>query len=490
VTAIFDSRLSQPTIADIAPDGSALLVTTGSGQANPLWILPLPTGEPRRVGNLVVEDAAWFRDPKQVLYCSEKSIYVVNSDGSEAHKLVDVPGEPSSPRVSPDGKRILVDVYGGTSAGTNIWEVGSDGTNLHKLSAIPNDDLPWTCCANWTADGRYFVFLNQYNSSNGYVHDLYASRARGGILEKRATQPVKLTYGPLSYSSGLPSKDGKRIFVIGSKARGELIRYDQASKQFVPYLSSISAYETAFSRDGKWVAYISYPDHALWRMRVDGSERRQLLFPPWGAILPQWSPDGKRIAFGGWGGASNGQGVFIMDADGGTPEMIASNANGPNWTSDGNSLLIGDASGLGARIIDVHTKRATDIPGAEDKFGATLSLDSRFIVSSTKNRDKLMLFDVKQQKWSELASGSFVNWPFSRDARYVYYVTVDPGDPKVKRIGLADRHVEVVASLKDVRRVFIDPLAMNWTDLAPDGSVLVMRDIGTQEIYALNVRWP
>jgi serine/threonine protein kinase len=490
-TAILGSRLSQPNIVDIAPDGSALLVTTGSAQENPLWILPLPAGEPRRVGELVVADAIWFPDSKQILYCSRKSIYVANNDGSDAHKLVDLPGVPSWPRVSPDGKRILVSVFIGTPTGNStLWELHSDGTNLHERSAFPKENGVGPCCPNWTADGRNFVFLNAGYSANGNAFDVYASRERHGILKGKVSQPVRLTDGPLSYSSALPSKDGKQIFVIGSKARGELVRYDQASKQFVPYLSGISAYETAFSRDGKWVAYISYPDRTLWRMRVDGSERRQLLFPPWEAILPQWSPDGKRIAFGGWGGTSKGEGVLIMDADGGAPELIASNANGPNWTSDGNSLLIGDAAGLGARLIDVDTKRATDIPDAEDKFGATLSLDGRFIVSSTKNRDKLMLFDVKQQKWSELASGSFVNWPLSRDARYVYYVTADPGDPKVKRIRLADRHVEVVASLKDVRRVFIDSVAVNWTDLAPDGSVLVMRDIGTQEIYALNVRWP
>jgi hypothetical protein len=29
-----------------------------------------------------------------------------------------------------------------------------------------------------------------------------------------------------------------------------------------------------------------------------------------------------------------------------------------------------------------------------------------------------------------------------------------------------------------------------WTGLAPDGSILALRDTSTQEIYALDVKWP
>jgi len=48
--------------------------------------------------------------------------------------------------------------------------------------------------------------------------------------------------------------------------------------------------------------------------------------------------------------------------------------------------------------------------------------------------------------------------------------------------------VEEVASLKDVRRA-AGPFAQ-WAGLAPDGSPLVLRDTGTQEIYALDVELP
>ena len=109
--------------------------------------------------------------------------------------------------------------------------------------------------------------------------------------------PVQLTNGPLSYAGAKPSRDGKQIFAIGTKQRGELVRYDMNSKQFVPMLPGISAFNPTFSSDGKWVAYTSYPDHTLWRSRTDGTDRLQLTDPPAQVSFPFISPDGKQVTY-------------------------------------------------------------------------------------------------------------------------------------------------------------------------------------------------
>ena len=46
-----------------------------------------------------------------------------------------------------------------------------------------------------------------------------------------------------------------------------------------------------------------------------------------------------------------------------------------------------------------------------------------------------------------------------------------------------------VASLKGLRRV-VDVNVGTEINVAPDGSALFTRDVGTQEIYALDVKWP
>src|SRR5207248_4945158 len=127
--------------------------------------------------------------------------------------------------------------------------------------------------------------------------DIWALRESAGFLPRGSSGPFQLTNGPLSFSFPKPSPEGKKLFVQGSQPRAELVRYDPQSGQFVSFLAGISAGDLDFSRDSRWVAYISYPDYTLWRSRLDGSDRLQLTYAPVWAALPRWSPDGKEIAY-------------------------------------------------------------------------------------------------------------------------------------------------------------------------------------------------
>ncbi len=100
-----------------------------------------------------------------------------------------------------------------------------------------------------------------------------------------------------------PVRDGKKLFLTGGQRRGQLVRYEPASAQFVPFMNGISAEQLAFSRDGQWVAYVSYPEGTLWRSRADGTGKIQLTFSPSHSqhssyvLGPSWSPDGRSIVF-------------------------------------------------------------------------------------------------------------------------------------------------------------------------------------------------
>jgi hypothetical protein len=103
-----------------------------------------------------------------------------------------------------------------------------------------------------------------------------------------------------------------------------------------------------------------------------------------------------------------------------------------------------------------------------------------------------MVFDMKTQKWSDLLPGTtppiFVNWAHSPDYKYLYFAT-GGSDPQVSRVRLADRRMETIAGLKDLQRA-IGPDGNTQISVAPDGSPVFTRDIGTQEIYALTLKWP
>ena len=64
-------------------------------------------------------------------------------------------------------------------------------------------------------------------------------------------------------------------------------------------------------------------------------------------------------------------------------------------------------------------------------------------------------------------------------------VWVGPGDFSLR---MADRKLERVTGLKDLRRV--ESSLYQWSGLTPDGAPLLLRDIGTQEVYALDFEEP
>jgi hypothetical protein len=275
-TAIIPVPLQAPIIVGLSQEGASLLALVGPfiGPATlPLRTIQLPTGEVRRLGDLQALDAS-FAPEGRILLSRDKVLYLTDKDGSNSRKLLGADGEIWGPNISPDNK-LMVFTVARSGLVTSIVISNPDGSGQRAI--VDFSERRGVCCAQWTPDSRYIVFEDR---SHGRV-DLWAAQVQAGFLQ-RLHPPVQLTNGPLSYAGAKPSSDGKQIFAIGTKRRGELVRYDLTSKQFVPLLSGISAWNPTFSSDGKWVAYASYPDHTLWRSRTDGTDRLQLTAPPRG----------------------------------------------------------------------------------------------------------------------------------------------------------------------------------------------------------------
>lgn len=76
-------------------------------------------------------------------------------------------------------------------------------------------------------------------------------------------------------------------------------------------------------------------------MEWDGAHPMQLTGA--GGINPAWSPDGTRIAYRG--GPLNDRGIYVMDADGSNPTLLAeaSYRSDPDWSPDGSRIVFDDA---------------------------------------------------------------------------------------------------------------------------------------------------
>jgi Tol biopolymer transport system component/DNA-binding winged helix-turn-helix (wHTH) protein len=475
-------------IYDLAPLTSEVLAgyLASDRRGVELWVVPLLGGPRRRVGDLRVTDAKWSPNGRQVAVSLNDELYIANPDGTQRRKIAQIAGKIYSPRWSPDGKTIRFTVMSIQNTLLNsIWEVGEDGSNLHELLTGWNNP-PNECCGVWTPDGSSFIF----QSTRAGRIDLWALSERRGIFKGGGSEsPVRLTSGHEGYSSPAVSSDGKQVFAVGSEKRGELVRYDLRSRQFVPFLGGIAATWVSFSRSERSVAYINYKDLTVWRANSDGSEKSQVTFSPFEADGLSWSPDDKWLALRGrtpgkpWN-------IYLVPSSGGNAEALIPDGTEqaiPTWSADSRRIAFGDVPRIHGKesgkedihILDLSDRGLSELPGSRGFWTARWSPDGRYISATTIDGQRLMLYDFKTKKWRSTEAESVDNPTWSRDSKYIYYDTEGPVR-NLRRVCVANGHVDQLVNLNAHPN-----LAWWWSGVTPDNSPLIVRDVGSTEIYAL-----
>ncbi len=478
-------------VFDISPDGSALLMNTAQGTSldGPLWSVPVLGGSPRRLGSIEGHAGAWSLDGKSLVFAKGNELFVARNDGTDPRRILTAAGPSSDLRWSPDGSALRFTVNDPATNIRSILESSPNGGNAHLLLPAWNSPASESS-GNWMPGGKYFVFQALRDGTT----TIWTRNEHGGLLHSKPQEPTLLTTGPMNVGNPVPSRDGKKLFVQGWQPRGEVVRYDFKSGHFTPYLAGISALGLDFSRDGEWVAYNDGSSGTMWRSKLDGTQKLQLVFPPLEAYLPRWSPSGKQIAFFGHPPGEPWQ-LFLVPSGGGSPELVyrsKSNLADPNWSPNGNSLVFGENSlnnqGSAIYLLDLRTRAATKLPGSDGLYSPRWSPDGRYIVALTLDSLKLMLFDTTTQKWSELAR-IFVAYPnWSRDSRYIFFDGILDNEEGFYRVQLSNGKLERLFSLRGFQAA--GGAFGNWSGLAPDDSPLLARDASVQELYALDLDIP
>jgi len=485
-TVIMPLPFPNAALDNLSPDRSELVVGsfTGTEIDQPLYAVPTLGGSPRRLSHLPGQDATWMSNG-DLLIARGSELTVAGHDAS-SRTLLNFPDPGNSAywlRWSPDHKVLRFTQSRLTTS--SLAEISAEGKSYHRLleNWHTGDDLS---SGNWTPDGKAFVFQSQHNWGRA---DLWAVREKADFLHKITPEPVQLTSGPLNFYAPQPSTDGKKIYAIGEQARSELVSIEPKGSAFLPYLDGISARDVIISRDGKWASYVSFPGGNLWRCRLDGSDKLQLTAEPLTVLSSAWSPDGTTLALSGSEPGMPTQ-LYLVPAEGGELRQIKANqANvvSLSWLPDGKSIMFNDSRQPGESVVrftDVKTEATTVIPGSENLINPLVSPDGRYIVATNPNGDRLLIFELADQKWSDLAKAAVGYLMWSRDSRFVYFDNGFNPDPAIFRVSISDHKIEQIANLKNFRRV-VAPWN-TWFGLTPDGSPLLMHDVGTQEVYALD----
>ena len=139
---------------------------------------------------------AWSPDGRQIRFQKAGAIFVVNADGSEIHKIVDLPNG-SGQSWAPDGTRIAFTERGDVTWEISQVELGSGRVRqlTHTLDANTASQAP-----EWSPDGKRIAFDRVVDGN----FDIYVMNADG-------TNIVQLTHDPGVDARPTWSPDGRSI---------------------------------------------------------------------------------------------------------------------------------------------------------------------------------------------------------------------------------------------------------------------------------------
>ena len=479
-------EIASPTLADISPDGSQLLLREHPSPESeqPLWVVPTLGGSARRVGSVLAHDATWMPDGSGILFANGNDLLLTRLTGNDPQLYASLPARAFSLRWEPNGRILRFTLIDPIAHTLTLWQLLPGDRKPHRILkdfTVPSSE----CCGIWTATGDAYVF----QSSHGGSTDLWK------LPGESTTNPVRLTDGPLQFESPVAARTGNRVYFLGVDARSELKRVTPTGELRPEHGFLSSAVRIDFSPDNKWVSWTN-KDAELWRAKLDGTDLLQLTPDRLDVFLAHWSPDSSRLAVMAREPGRAWR-MYLVGADGNNFQPLltdAHNAADPSWSPDGRSLVFGGTNDVmgkesGARtlsLLNLQTKAVTEVPGSANLFSPRWSPDGRYIAALTLDQRSVRLFDVAHATWTTLAVRSAADPVWSSDSRFLFvHASLDPGQP-IDRLAIPDGKVQEVIRLADSQSS--DAIDYVFVGLTRDNTPLVRTRVFTGNIYYLDLK--
>ena len=275
-------------------------------------------------------------------------------------------------------------------------------------------------CGKWTADGRYFVF-----QSRGQIWALAEKKA---FPYQSIGEPIQLTSSPLGLFSPVPSKDGKKLFVVGHAYRGELERGTPSRADSGPFSRVSRPTVLRFRKTAS--GWPMFPTH-----KAFSGEARRMAARKSSSAPPTCASGGRagRPTAGGLRSIttqSANQATFTSfprtaEAPSSCCPKIPSRSRIRTGRRTERKIIFGGASAdynSAIRVVDLRTHQVDALPRSRGLYSPRWSPDGSYVVAMPADSLGLVLFDFKTQKWLQLAKvrAAFPNW--SKDGRAVYFL--------------------------------------------------------------------
>jgi eukaryotic-like serine/threonine-protein kinase len=419
-----------------SPDGKSIAyrsVTRGG-----IWVVPALGGASRKLTDFGGHPA-WSADSQWVAFQSGASndlsafgigvfppstIWVVRADGSGARQVTQ-PGKPEgghgAPSWSPDGKHIVF--VTATYGASDLWAVAADGSGLVRLqekSSLYYDPI-------YAPDGKSILYGAGVLAGDYGVWQLPVLPATSAP----AGQAIRVTIsGGSAMKNFALSRDGKRLLYVAANRTGSLQSLSISSSgepvgEPGPLISATGCRVLVpeFSPDGSRIAFtgcLGRPGVPLqvWIMNSNGSKAQQLTDVAQYAARATWFPDDRRLLFYSAIGAGK-FGFFTVNVETRQMDAFAETGDDPGsiaLSPDGKLLAYSPSVGgvVNIWLMDMATRKAKQITFDNEVLGfPSWSPDGKFLVAEqTRGRDtNIVILPSSGGPVTQLTSGSGPNWP-------------------------------------------------------------------------------
>lgn len=292
--------LSTPRDFSLSPDGSTIAFVLEINGYSQIFSLPTTRGAwPRRLTAMLSDCDApqWSPDGTRLAFVSDTALWVMNADGTDAHKLTDHPSGNAHPRWSPDGSRIAF--YSRRRGWEHIWTISLSDGKLYQVlrGEFDGDDLVWSPDSKWLA----------------YCSVRERDLMTRGVYLIPAEGDDEILISPHGCWSGAPhfSPDGRTLAYLSDRDGWfHIYLYDLRTRETSqithgefevggPYFYNVDPHGgPIFSPDGKQLAYLRHREGKfdVWVTDLDGNHARRVSPHDGHYRLIDWLPDSKRIA--------------------------------------------------------------------------------------------------------------------------------------------------------------------------------------------------